>query len=73
MASMGRSVLAPMLGVVLLLALLAGCSAGRQAGLEQESEACFRPRSFTDEIPQMYWGDPVRDPCWRFRRVVPDR
>ena len=70
MAPMGRFVLPPVLGLVLLLA---GCSAAQPEWLEQESETCFRPRAFTDEIPQMYWGDPVRDPCWRFRRVVPDR
>lgn len=71
MALMGRFVLAPpVLGVVLLLA---GRSAPRPAWFAQESEACFRPRSFADDIPRMYWGDPVRDPCWRFRRVVPDR
>lgn len=69
MASMGRSTLAPLLGVLLLI----GCSATRPAWLEQEDDACFRPRSFTEEIPRMYWGNPVRDPCWRFRRVLPDR
>lgn len=21
----------------------------------------------------MHWGDPIRDPCWRFRRDVPDQ
>jgi hypothetical protein len=64
----------------ILLALLLGsglfsvaCSTAQPESLRQESEACYRPRSFTEEIPQMYWGDPVRDPCWRFRRVVPDR
>ena len=60
------------------LALLCGaglgaCSTTQPEWLRQETEACYRPRSFTEEIPQMYWGDPVRDPCWRFRRIVPDR
>jgi hypothetical protein len=61
-------------GVVLLLGVLlslAACSTTQPEWLREETEACFRPRSFTDEIPQMYWGDPVRDPCWRFRRVLP--
>jgi hypothetical protein len=62
----------------ILLALLFGaelvaCSTTQAEWLRQETEACYRPRSFTEEIPQMYWGDPVRDPCWRFRRIVPDR
>lgn len=64
----------------ILLALLFGaglflvaCSTTQPEWLRQETEACYRPRSFTEEIPQMYWGDPVRDPCWRFRRIVPDR
>jgi hypothetical protein len=70
MAAMGRFAPAlPLLGVF----LLADCSTTRPVWLEQEEEACFRQRSFTEEIPRMYWGDPVRDPCWRFRRVVPDR
>jgi hypothetical protein len=63
-----------------LLALLIGaalplgaCSTTQSESVRQESEACYRPRSFTEEIPQMYWGDPVRDPCWRFRRILPDR
>ena len=64
----------------ILLALLFGagvflvaCSTTQPEWLRQETEACYRPRSFTEEIPRMYWGDPVRDPCWRFRRIVPDR
>ena len=52
---------------------LVACMTTQPEWLRQETEACYRPRSFTEEIPQMYWGDPVRDPCWRFRRIVPDR
>jgi hypothetical protein len=70
MASMRRAPLALLIGAALPLA---ACSTTRSSSLEQESETCYRPRAFTDDVPQMYWGDPVRDPCWRFRRVVPDR
>jgi hypothetical protein len=73
MAPMGRSPLALLLALPLGVFVLSGCSATRPEWLKEEDDACFRPRSFTEEIPQMYWGDPVRDPCWRFRRVVPDR
>jgi hypothetical protein len=62
------------LALVLLLALplAGGCSAARPEFLQKEDEACFRNRDFTEEIPQMYWGDPVHDPCWRYRgRFVP--
>jgi hypothetical protein len=69
MASMGRSWIALALGAF----LLAGCSAARPAWLQQEDDACFRPRGFTEEIPRMYWGDPVRDPCWRYRPMLSDR
>jgi hypothetical protein len=71
MTAMNRSV-----GAVILAAvgLLAGCAATQHdPSFQSDADACFRPRSFTEEIPKMYWGDPVRDPCWRFRRVVPDR
>ncbi|HEY7139036.1 MAG TPA: hypothetical protein VIE44_02980 [Methylomirabilota bacterium] len=68
MTTMRRSALTPLLGFL----LLAGCSTAQPAALDKEADACFRPRSFTQEVPQMYWGDPVRDPCWRFRRM-PDR
>ncbi len=69
MTTMTRSLL------VLLLAgvAAAGCSTTQPDSLQQDADLCFRPRSFTEEIPKMYWGDPERDPCWRFRRVVPDR
>ena len=57
----------PVLGLLFGLALpLGACSTTQSASVQQESEACYRPRSFREEIPQMYWGDPVRDPCWRF-------
>jgi hypothetical protein len=62
--------MAPMrrLGFVLLpMALLGGCATARPEWLQREDEACFRARDFTEEIPQMYWGDPVHDPCWRYR------
>ncbi|HWC03830.1 MAG TPA: hypothetical protein VHF87_13820 [Methylomirabilota bacterium] len=66
---MGRS------GCVLLLSLwlLVGCSAARPKWLEEEDAACFRLRDFTEEIPRMYWGDPARDPCWRYRSPMSDR
>jgi hypothetical protein len=67
--SMRRRSLALWLGA----ALLVGCSATRPGWLQQEDDACFRPRGFTEEIPRMYWGDPVRDPCWRFRPILTDR
>jgi hypothetical protein len=56
-------------GLVVLVALLlaGGCSAARPEWLQKEDEACFRNRDFTEEIPQMYWGAPVHDPCWRHR------
>jgi hypothetical protein len=58
----------PVLGLLFGLALPLGASSTTQsASVQRESEACYRPRSFTEEIPQMYWGDPARDPCWRFR------
>jgi hypothetical protein len=69
MASMRRSGLALLLGV----SLLASCSTARPAWLQQEDEACFRNRDFTEEIPRMYWGDPVHDPCWRYRSLRGDR
>jgi hypothetical protein len=61
-------------GPVLLLGvfLLAGCAPAEPA-LRAEQDACFRVRTFTEEIPRQYWGDPVRDPCWRFRPVLPLR
>jgi hypothetical protein len=63
--------MAPMdrLGLALAVAawLLAGCAAPRPEWLRQEDEACFRNRTFSEEIPRMYWGDPVHDPCWRYR------
>jgi hypothetical protein len=52
---------------------LAGCAAARPASLRAEDEACFRPRRFSEEIPSAYWGDPLRDPCWRYRPFVSDR
>ena len=57
------------MALVLLLALpiAGGCSAARPEFLQKEDEACFRNRDFTEEIPQMWWGDPVHDPCWRYR------
>jgi hypothetical protein len=56
-------------GLALLfgVCLLAGCATSRPEWLRQEDEACFRNRDFSEEIPRMYWGDPVRDPCWRYR------
>ena len=69
MASMRRSGLAVLLGAL----LLAGCSAKRPAWLQEETDACFRPRGFTEEIPPIHWGDPGRDPCWRFRPLVSDQ
>ena len=56
-------------GLVLLLTVpvLGGCATARPEWLHQEDEACFRVRDFTQEIPQMYWGDPLHDPCWRYR------
>ena len=62
-------------GSLLLLGvgLLAGCSATGQATLREEQDACFRTRTFTEEIPRHLWGDPNHDPCWRFRRVLPLR
>jgi hypothetical protein len=61
-------------GLALLLAVLlplTACSTTQPEWLREETEACFRPRSFTEEIPRMYWGDPLRDPCWRFRPILP--
>jgi hypothetical protein len=69
MSAMRRRRLAFLLGAT----LVAGCATSQPAWLEEERDACFRPRSFTEEIPRMYWGDPVRDPCWRFRPVISDR
>jgi hypothetical protein len=63
----------PRLALLIGVLSLSACSAAQPAWLAEESEQCYRPRSFTDEIPRMHWGDPVRDPCWRFRRVLPDR
>ena len=61
-------------GAALLLGVsLAGCSAARPAWLAQEDEACFRTRTFTEEIPRHLWGDPTHDPCWRFRPLFDDR
>jgi hypothetical protein len=62
-------------GLALLLgaAALGGCAASRPEWLRREDEACFRTRDFTQEIPRMHWGDPVRDPCWRYRGMFPDR
>jgi hypothetical protein len=61
-------------GAALLLGVsLAGCSAARPVSLAQEDEACFRTRTFTEEIPRYLWGDPIHDPCWRFRRLFDDR
>ncbi len=67
MASMRR--VARRVGLVLLLAVppVVGCSAARPEWLQKEDDACFRTRDFTEEIPRMYWGDPVHDPCWRYR------
>jgi hypothetical protein len=70
MASVGRLGRALLLG---LLSPLAGCSAARPEWLQQEDDACFRQRGFTEEIPRYYWGDPVHDPCWRFRPILGDR
>jgi hypothetical protein len=72
MAPMNGSLLALLIGIGVAL-LFGACSTTQPTWLQQEREACYRPRSFTEEIPQMYWGDPVRDPCWRFRRILPDR
>lgn len=69
MALMRRFVLALLLGVPLLTA----CATARPEWLRQEDEACFRNRNFTEEIPQIYRGDPVRDPCWRYRGGFPGR
>jgi hypothetical protein len=68
MASMSR------FGLALLLVgpLVTGCSAARPEWLQEEDDACFRTREFTEEIPRMYWGDPARDPCWRYRRGLED-
>jgi hypothetical protein len=62
-------------GLVLLfgVSLLVGCATSRPEWLQQEDEACFRNRDFTEEIPRIYWGDPVRDPCWRYRPMLGDR
>ncbi|HEX2501311.1 MAG TPA: hypothetical protein VHO73_07610 [Methylomirabilota bacterium] len=49
------------------LPIVAGCSATRPKWLQKEDEACFPHRDFTEEIPPMYEGDPVHDPCWRYR------
>ena len=59
----------------LLLGLLpvAACSTTRPEWLQQEQDACFRQRDFTEEIPRYSWGDPVHDPCWRFRPVLGDQ
>jgi hypothetical protein len=54
-------------------AALAGCAAGQPGWLRAEDEECFRPRRFSEEIPSAYWGDPLRDPCWRYRPFVSDR
>jgi hypothetical protein len=61
-------------GLVLLLApvLLGGCSTAPPEWLQTEDDACFRNRDFAEEIPPMYWGDPVHDPCWRYRKVLRD-
>ena len=69
MAPMRRRPLALLFGAL----LVTGCATSQPQWLKEETDACFRPRGFTEDIPRMYWGDPVRDPCWRFRPVVPDR
>jgi hypothetical protein len=69
MTRMAGSRLALLLG----LCLLTGCGAPRPAWLQEEEDACYRARSFTQEVPRIYWGDPSRDPCWRFRTSMPDR
>jgi hypothetical protein len=64
------------LGVVArlgLVGLLAGCAASRPESLRREDEACFGPRGFGEEVPSHYWGDPTRDPCWRYRPFFSDR
>jgi hypothetical protein len=59
--------------LVLLLGVspLAGCSAAPPA-VTEEQDACFRNRTFTEEIPRYRWGDPVHDPCWRYRPFFSD-
>jgi hypothetical protein len=63
MALMQRFAAALLLG----MPLLAGCATPRPEWLQQEDEACFRNRTFGEAIPPEYWGNPVRDPCWRYR------
>jgi hypothetical protein len=59
-------------GLLVGMLLLTGCATTQPEWLRQEREACFRNRTFTEEIPRMYRGDPVHDPCWRFRPVLSD-
>jgi hypothetical protein len=63
--------MAPMLRFAAALSLaaplLAACTTARPEWLQQEDDACFRNRTFAEEIPPVYWGNPVRDPCWRYR------
>jgi hypothetical protein len=63
------------LGRALRLGLLplAACSTTRPEWFQREEDACFRQRGFTKEIPRYYWGDPLHDPCWRFRPIWGDR
>lgn len=63
MVSMARFWFAVLLGAP----LLAGCSTARPEWLQREDKACFKNRNFTEEIPRIYWGDPIHDPCWRYR------
>ena len=59
-------------GLLLGAALLTGCASPRPEWLAREDDACFRTRDFTEQIPKAYWGDPVRDPCWRYRSIFTD-
>ena len=62
MASMRPVARRVWLVLLLALPLVSGCSAARPEWLQKEDDACFRTRDFTEEIPRMYWGDPVHDP-----------
>ncbi len=67
MAPMRRSGRRFRLVLLFALSLAGGCAVARPEWLQKEDEACFARRDFTEEVPQMYWGDPVQDPCWRYR------